>query len=70
MRKICKNCQYLRKIASGMTWCGNSKSLYYRGMVYASESCLLFTQRGKKAPWWMRMQVKVMNRLLSRLLKD
>ena len=59
--RICKNCQYYRD----NSWCSNSKGpLFFalrEGKLSANQTCKEFTQRGKKAPLWMRATNKVLS---------
>ena len=64
MKKTCKNCQYYRE----ESWCTNSESVYWSPteeeslLMFSNYTCDEFTQRGKKAPWWMRLFNKIMKR--------
>lgn len=61
-KRTCKNCNYWR-LAGSMdfnipgtgNWCLNSQSQNNRTRPLAQDSCIEFSQKGKKAPWWMRL---------------
>ncbi len=59
VRATCNNCQYWR---TGK-WCSNSKSPNMWASMPHVGSCEGFTERGKKAPWWMRAAVMVVERV-------
>ena len=62
MKRVCQNCQYFRE----GKWCSNFVSEHYRYamaidvFVHPDNTCDHFVQRGKKAPWWMRVFNKMM----------
>ena len=61
-KRICKNCQYYR----AERWCSNTKSPHFHFLktyciqLGEKSTCSAFTQRGKKAPLWMRATNKVL----------
>ena len=68
-KKVCKDCQYWREhsaisvdIAGTGNWCSNSQSPKYRMRAAEGETCAKFSERGKKAPLWMRALKKVVKK--------
>ena len=63
--QYCATCQYFREpFPDGMhpisTWCSNFESKNARQDVSDMDACDQHYLRGKKAPLWMRISIKLM----------
>ncbi len=78
-KRNCKTCQYWRNpgpldtdIEGAGNWCSNSQSPLHRTRPKANMQCSAFSQKGKKAPWWLRLAnyaLRKFNAWLSALKK-
>lgn len=75
-KRICKGCNYWRQaglgdsdIAGAGNWCSNSRSPKNRMRSFARDSCKEFSERGKKAPLWIRVVNSLLEKLVSWMRK-
>jgi len=47
-------------------WCSNSQWIFFRQRTGEDDTCPVFVQKGKKAPWWMRVVSKVLAKINDR----